>query len=203
MNLSASYRAEFANSCLEVAVESLNDTEQADIDAFTLRFRRSFADLLDPLTATYGARPDFAVFMQALARTLARNWKARPAPLKLRDLERDFEPDWFLRENAVAYVFYIDRFAGKLKGVLDKLDYLEELGVTYVHFMPCLHPRPGDSHGGYSVMDYRAIDPCYGTMEDLAEVTAALRERGMSVRIDLVMNHAAKEHEWAVRARAG
>ena len=51
----------------------------------------------------------------------------------------------------------------RFRGVLDRLDYLDELGVTYVHFMPCLKPRPGDSDGGYSVMDYRAIDPRYGT----------------------------------------
>jgi mono/diheme cytochrome c family protein/3-methyladenine DNA glycosylase AlkC len=101
------------------------------------------------------------------------------------------------------YVFYIDRFAGTLKGVLDKLDYLEDLGITYVHFMPCLKPRPGDSDGGYSVMDYRAINPDYGTMADFEEVTAALRGRGISVCIDLVLNHTAKEHAWAQAAARG
>lgn len=190
-------------SCLAAALKLLEDAQQPDIDAFALRFRRSFADLLGPLTVVYGTRPDFNAFLGELAERLARAWKARPPALKLRDLERDFEPDWFLRENAVAYVFYIDRFAGSLLGVLDRLDYLEELGVSYVHFMPCLLPRPGDSDGGYSVMDYRKINPRYGTMEDLAEVTEALRARGMSVCIDLVLNHTAKEHEWAVRARAG
>jgi amylosucrase len=65
------------------------------------------------------------------------------------------------------YVFYIDRFAGTLDKVPDKLDYLEELGITYVHFMPCLKPRPGDSDGGYSVMDYREVNPELGTMADL------------------------------------
>jgi amylosucrase len=190
-------------SCLTAALAELKGVARSDVDAFRLRFRRSFPDLLGPLTAAYGAHADFVPFMYELSRLLARNWKNRPAALKLRDLERDFEPDWFLRESAVAYVFYIDRFAGTLKGALDRLDYLEELGVTYVHFMPCLKPRLGDSDGGYSVMDYRAIDPRYGTMDDLAEVTAALRERGMSVCVDLVLNHTAKEHEWAQRARAG
>ena len=100
-------------------------------------------------------------------------------------------------------MFYIDRFAGTLKGILGKLDYLESLGVTYVHLMPCLKPRPGDSDGGYSVMDYREINPAYGNMEDFEEVASALRERGMSLCIDLVLNHTAREHAWAEAARRG
>ena len=122
---------------------------------------------------------------------------------RLLDLKRDLEPDWFQRPEMVGYVFYIDRFAGNLPGVLEKLDYLEELGVSYVHFMPCLKPRPGDSDGGYSVMDYRAINPALGSMDDLEAVTAALRRRGMSVCVDLVLNHTAKEHDWALKARRG
>ena len=101
------------------------------------------------------------------------------------------------------YVFYIDRFAGTLMGVLDKLDYLADLGITYVHFMPCLKPRPGDSDGGYSVMDYGAINPAYGTMADFEHVAGELRKRGISLCIDLVLNHTAKEHDWAVRAAHG
>jgi amylosucrase len=67
--------------------------------------------------------------------------------------------------------------------------------------MPCLKPRPGDSDGGYSVMDYRAINPAYGTMADFEEVAAALRQRGISLCVDLVLNHTAKEHAWARKAR--
>ncbi|MCU0901352.1 MAG: alpha-amylase family protein, partial [Cypionkella sp.] len=129
--------------------------------------------------------------------------EARPADLKRLDLKRDLEPDWFQRADMAGYVFYIDRFAGTLRGVLDKLDYLADLGINYVHFMPCLKPRPGDSDGGYSVMDYRQINPAYGTMADFEQVTAALRARGMSVCIDLVLNHTAKEHAWAKKAAKG
>ena len=95
---------------------------------------------------------------------MSEGWRERPSDLKLLDLKRDLEPDWFQRADMAGYVFYIDRFAGNLRGVLDHLDYLEDLGITYVHFMPCLNPRPGDSDGGYSVMDYRSINPDYGTL---------------------------------------
>ena len=103
----------------------------------------------------------------------------------------------------VGYVFYVDRFNGTPNGVSEKLDYLAELGATYVHFMPCLKPRPGDSDGGYSVMDYGAINPALGTMADLQAVAAEMRRRGISLCVDLVLNHTAKEHEWARKARAG
>ncbi len=83
------------------------------------------------------------------------------------------------------------------------LDYLEEMGATYLHFMPCLKPRPAPNDGGYSVMDYRAIDPRLGTMEDLEDVATAMRARGMSLCVDLVLNHTAKEHAWAEKARKG
>ncbi len=170
---------------------------------FALRFARSERDLFGPLEELYGAQTSYGAFCEELIGALIELQKARPETLRNLDLQRDLEPDWFQRQDMVGYVFYIDRFNGTLKGVLGKASYLEELGVTYVHFMPCLQPRPGDSDGGYSVMDYRAIDPQLGAMADLEEVTAALRARGMSVCIDLVLNHTAKEHAWAESARAG
>lgn len=185
---------------VDKALSALPEHERA---IFALRLKRSFADLSGPFRVLYGHLPDWEAQLQALVGKLAAAWVARPAALKARDLEADLEPDWFLREDMVGYVFYLDKFNGNLKGVLKKLDYLAELGVKYVHFMPCLMPRPGDSDGGYSVMDYRKIDPRFGTMKDLEAVTAKLRERGMSVCVDLVLNHTAKEHDWAQKARGG
>jgi amylosucrase len=178
-------------------------TSTTDDDILALRLNRSAPDLWPMLEAVYGRTADYDGFRQRLLRVLAEGWQARPASLKRLDLQRDLEPDWFQRPGMAGYVFYIDRFAGSLKGVLDKLDYLQDLGITFVHFMPCLQPRPGDSDGGYSVMDYRAISPDLGTMDDLAQVTEALRARGISVCIDLVLNHTAKEHAWAVAAARG
>ncbi len=169
-------------------------------DLFALRWQRSERDLLSSFRALYGENLLVEARLKAL---LVRHWKARPEALKHLDLARDIAPDWFLSEKMVGYVFYVDRFAGNLKGVLDHLDYLESLGVTYVHFMPCLKPRSGPNDGGYSVMDYGAIDPRLGSMADFEKVTAALRTRGMSVCIDLVLNHTAKEHAWAEKAKKG
>jgi amylosucrase len=103
----------------------------------------------------------------------------------------------------VGYVFYADRFAGRLADIPDRLPYLADLGVSYVHIMPCLKPRPEPSDGGYAVQDYRAVNPALGTMDDLESLARAMREGGMSLCIDLVLNHTAKEHAWAEAARAG
>lgn len=170
---------------------------------FGLRLERSAPDLWPMLEALYGAHPDYAAFREKLLKALKKAWAARPADLKRLDLKRDLEPDWFQRPDMAGYVFYIDRFAGTLQGVLDKLDYLTDLGITYVHLMPCLKPRPGDSDGGYSVMDYRQINPAFGTMADFEAVATAFRNRGISLCVDLVLNHTAKEHAWAKKAVKG
>jgi amylosucrase len=177
--------------------------DDLDRRIFGLRLERSRNDLFGMLERLYGQRADFDTFCERLTALLESSWAARPEELKWLDLRRDLEPDWFLRPEMAGYVFYVDRFAGSLKGVIERIPWLEELGVSYVHFMPCLKPRPGESDGGYSVMDYGAIDPRLGTMADFEAVAAALRGRGISLCIDLVLNHTAKEHDWAVRARAG
>lgn len=174
-----------------------------DQDLFELRYARSRTDLWSMLDRLYGAHPDFDSFRGDLDQTLRSAWAERPTDLKRLDMRRDLEPDWFQRPDMNGYVFYIDRFAGNIQGVIEKLDYLKEMGISYVHFMPCLKPRPGDNDGGYSVMDYRAINPDYGTMADFEAATAACRDRGMSVCVDMVVNHTAKEHDWAQKARAG
>ncbi len=170
---------------------------------FDLRYERSRDDLFGMLKRLYGHRPDYEAFCDDLTKLLHEAWISRSDTLKWRDMQRDLEPDWFQRPDMNGYVFYIDRFAGVLAQVTEKLDYLQSLGITYVHFMPCLKPRPGDSDGGYSVMDYTEVNPDYGTMDELEAVIAACHDRGISVCIDMVLNHTAKEHEWAMRARAG
>jgi amylosucrase len=181
--------------CFQSAMEN-----PADRTLFDLRWQRSERDLLSSFRLLYGENPTIEARLKAL---LERRWAERSEALKQLDLARDITPDWFLSEKMLGYVFYVDRFAGNLTGVLDHLDYLESLGVTYVHFMPCLKPRSGPNDGGYSVMDYGAIDPRLGTMADFEKVTAELRARGMSVCIDLVLNHTAKEHIWAEKAKRG
>ena len=186
-----------------VARPELAALPERDRTVFVLRLKRYWQDLFDGLVLPYAGREDFGAFLESLTRLLATSYAARPEELKILDLERNLTPDWFQSEKRIGYVFYVDRFAGNLKGVVERLDYLEELGVNYVHLMPLLASRPAPNDGGYAVADYRAVEPSLGTMEDLASLCTLLRERGMSACVDLVLNHCAREHEWAQRARAG
>jgi len=168
---------------------------------FATRLQRYWPDLLTGLT---GAYPDHAPEMaNRLVEIAAQNFQQRPADLRLLDLRRHADPQWYQHQQMLGYATYADLFARDLKGVADRVDYLAELGVTYLHLMPLLKPRPGQNDGGYAVMDYRAVRPELGSIDDLRELATVLRSQGISLTLDLVLNHVAAEHEWAVNARAG
>ncbi|HET9649469.1 MAG TPA: amylosucrase [Microlunatus sp.] len=179
----------------------LADQPPHDQVVFETRLRRYWPDLLAGLT---GAYPDQAVEMaHRLVRIAAENFRERPPELRLLDLQRHADPQWFQHPGMLGYATYTDLFAGDLKGVASKIDYLSDLGVTYLHLLPLLKPRPGPNDGGYAVMDYRAVREDLGTMDDLRDLATALRRRGISLTLDLVLNHVAYEHRWAELARDG
>jgi amylosucrase len=163
------------------------------------RFDRWAGDLYDGLAAVY---PVDDVLPKVID-VIADIYQARSAELRSRDNVRILNPDWFQAEDAIGYVAYTDLFAGDLNGVRKKIDYLKDLGISYLHLMPLLTPRPSPNDGGYAVMDYRTIRKDLGTIKDLARLTSELHESGISLTLDLVLNHVAKEHEWAIKAKSG
>jgi amylosucrase len=175
----------------------------AEADAFLTRLEQLSHDILEPLGQVYGGVTDPGELAAGLVLDALIKTAERPPALRLLDRRREIDPAWFQRSRMIGYVCYADRFAGSLKGVGQHLDYLAELGVTYLHLMPLLRPRDGENDGGYAVADYDAIDPRIGTMADLQALAGDLHERGMVLCIDLVLNHTAREHEWARRALAG
>ncbi len=185
---------------LDGALQGLSERDQ---QIFKLRLERYFQNLFDGLEPLYARRGDFTEVVERLVLHLAKHYALRPEDLKVLDLERDLTPDWFQREGVVGYVFYVERFAGTLGGVGEHLDYLEDVGANYLHLMKVIKARSGENDGGYAVEDYRKVEPELGTVDDLENLCRTLRGRGMSVCLDLVLNHCAKEHEWAQRARAG
>ena len=186
---------------LAAAAAALAGEPEHDRTVLLARLERHWPDLLDGLTQAYGDRAtELAPRVVDLA---VAGFLARPAELRLLDLRRHVEPDWFQSPRMLGYAAYADRFGGDLQGVAAKVPYLAELGVTYLHLMPLLAPRPRPNDGGYAVMDYRAVRPELGTMADLSELAATLRASGISLTLDLVLNHVAAEHAWARRAVAG
>ena len=89
------------------------------------------------------------------------------------------------------------------KGGQDRISYLKELGITYLHLMPLFKTPEGDNDGGYAISSYREVNPALGTMEELTQLATELRQHGISLVLDFVFNHTADEHEWAKQALAG
>jgi amylosucrase len=144
-----------------------------------------------------------AEHIQRLTDLLEQYAKTRHQHLKDLDEQRERQVDWFQSPQHVGIMLYVDLFAGNLNGVIKKIPYFKELGVTYVHLMPLLRPRTGPSDGGYAVANYREVNPKLGDMAQLSELAKLLHEEGMMLVIDYVMNHTAKEHAWAQAALAG
>jgi amylosucrase len=175
-------------------------------EGLVARLEQHHLDLVGPLDRLYGADldvDDLTVLVGQLVGLAVEAALVRPSALRALDRRREVDPGWFQRARMVGYVAYVDRFAGDLAGVRDRLDYLTELGVTYLHLMPLLAPRAGDNDGGYAVVDYDAVDPRLGSMDDLERLADDLHARGMSLCVDLVLNHTAAEHPWALAAAAG
>jgi alpha-amylase len=106
--------------------------------------------------------------------------------------------------EAVFYEIFVRSFydtdgngIGDFNGILQKLDYLESLGITAIWLMP-IHPSP--SYHGYDVTDYYAVNPEYGTMDDFKKLLAAAHQRNIHIIIDLVLNHTSSQHPWFVEA---
>ncbi len=184
------------------AAQRLAGSPEHRRQTFALRLERWHEDLTDGLRAVYPAGQAEALLLR-LVDQMAGAFADRSPELTRLDEARALRPDWLQQPAVLGYAAYVDRFATDLRGVRDRLPYLRELGVTYLHLMPLLRPRPGDSDGGYAVADYRAVRADLGTIEDLRDLAAELRGHGISLVLDLVLNHVAREHPWAEAARAG
>jgi amylosucrase len=169
-------------------------------ELFEARLQRWLPDLDAALAPLYD---DAAAVRDRLVLLARAAFAERTDELHALDQERVTAPDWFQQPETIGYAAYADRFAGDLAGVARRASYLRELGVRYLHLMPLLNPRPAPNDGGYAVMDYRSVRPDLGSIDDLRELTRELRGCGISLCLDLVLNHVAREHEWARRARAG
>lgn len=110
-------------------------------------------------------------------------------------------------KKAVVYQVYPKSFndttgsgVGDLAGITEKLDYLKELGITVIWLSP-VYESPGDDNG-YDISDYEQIDPAFGTMEDMEQLIAEAKKRGIYIVMDLVVNHTSDEHEWFEEAKS-
>ncbi|NYI19564.1 amylosucrase [Xanthomonas arboricola] len=170
-------------------------------DTLLARFDAHAPRLLDALQTLYGERGDFSTWLTSWLGALGNSAQQRPAALQQLDATR--QPGWFGEQHMLGYSAYADRFAGTLQGVAERVPYLQELGVRYLHLLPFLRARAGDNDGGFAVSDYGQVEPRLGNNDDLVALTTRLREADISLCADFVLNHTADDHAWAQAARAG
>lgn len=168
-----------------------------------LRFQERLKKHHDELRWLYMELYENDSMFAELLENMRTFWLERNAALKGQDERRETDPGWYRQNDMLGMMLYIDNFAGNMKGVESRLDYIEKCNVNYIHLMPFLETPEGRSDGGYAVSDFRKVQEKLGSMEDLECLTAACHDRGVNVCMDFVMNHTSEDHEWAKKARQG
>ena len=116
------------------------------------------------------------------------------------------EKSWW--EHGIFYQIYPRSFkdsngdgVGDINGVIEKLDYLNDLGITGLWLSPIFKSPMVDF--GYDIADFKLVDPIFGTNEDLEKLFAKAKEFGIKIILDFVPNHTSDEHEWFIKSKAG
>lgn len=170
---------------------------------FLHRLIANIDDIHALYTRIYGHLPQAKELFGQLIQVLFQAHLDRSPALKNRDEIKEKKGQWFLSNDLTGMSLYVDRFAGNIEGLANKLPYLEDLGVNLLHLMPLFKSPEGESDGGYAVEDFRVIEEKLGTIEDLKKLQTQLLEKDMYLMIDIVLNHTSHHHEWAKKAKEG
>ena len=171
--------------------------------AFKQHLETHFDHLFQLYHHLYGKGYDMLYHFENLLKSMAQASFERPADLRELDRQREQNPLWFQSNQVLGGVCYVDLFAGNLEGIRSKIPYFKELGLTYLHLMPLFKMPEPENDGGYAVSSFREVHPPLGSMAELALLSRELRAAGISLVLDLVINHTSDEHEWALKAKAG
>ncbi len=195
---------QISHSLLNTILDEIKpEIRKKDIRHFYTRLGANFYGIHTLFQRLYGERPDFELQMRRLVEVMASQYILRETPLRKIDDMREHDHNWFLSQQWVGMALYTDGFAHDLEGLRSKIHYFQELGISMIHIMPILKCPVGASDGGYAVSDFRDVDERIGTLKQLRSLARDLRQRGILLVLDVVMNHTSDEHEWATRARHG
>ena len=143
--------------------------------------------------------------MEIMEYNLKRNCKINKN-LGVNFMKKNFNQKWW--HKSVVYQIYPKSFndttgngEGDIRGIIEKLDYLKELGVEVIWITPMYKSPQNDN--GYDISDYYDIDPNYGTMADFEEMLSEAHKRGLKIVMDIVVNHSSTENEWFKKSEAG
>lgn len=167
------------------------------------RFNALMPELQKRLFALYGSRWDFYLLLQRLVNLMEQTVASRNPALLARDAAAEARGAENPHGSETGIMLYVDLFSGSLAALEEKIPYLQQLGITYVHLMPLFRSPEGDNDGGYAVSSYREVNPALGTITDLARIAERFHDAGMRLVLDFVFNHTSDEHEWALAAKRG
>ena len=143
--------------------------------------------------------------MEIMEYNLKRNCKINKN-LGVNFMKKNFNQKWW--HKSVVYQIYPKSFndttgngEGDIRGIIEKLDYLKELGVEVIWITPMYKSPQNDN--GYDISDYYDIDPNYGTMADFEEMLSEAHKRGLTIVMDIVVNHSSTENEWFKKSEVG
>ena len=151
----------------------------------------------------YGWRYDFAWIYERMIQVAAEGFIDRPMTLRKLDRRSPDSPSWLSNSNSLWAMTYLDRYADTAKGLRDRTDHLASLGVTHLHLLPPFATTESTNDGGFAVADYRLLREGLGTTRQLAKTAAGLREIGVTLVLDLILNSTSSGHAWAEAAAAG
>ncbi|MBU2427881.1 MAG: alpha-glucosidase C-terminal domain-containing protein, partial [Gammaproteobacteria bacterium] len=173
------------------------------------RLKQVLPELLELYLSLYGNHYDCYYHLEQLLKQLAKSSAQRPAYLQQQDQQelaqqQKSQPQhWHQSEQALGAACYVDLFAGDFAGLADRIPYLQQTGINYLHLMPLFKAPTPNSDGGYAVSDYRDTTPELGTMPQLASLMQQLHQQGIKPVLDFVFNHTSDEHKWAKLAKDG
>lgn len=170
------------------------------------QLEQNMAELTSRLYELYGSRWDFYKILARLETIMKKAASERSDDLKQNDedaINESTSRPWYLQQETVGIMLYVDLFAENLKGLITKIPYLKDLGVNYVHLMPLFDCPKGENDGGYAINSYRRVQPRLGTIDDLRLVAQEFHKNGIHLVLDFVFNHTSNEHDWAKKALKG
>ncbi len=190
--------ADFKQKATDFGLDAL----KKDKDFFS-RAQEKLNDIRHLFNDLYHHHPYGVRVWEELTDSLIRNYADRPATFRKADKKKAEQGKWFLSNDIAGMSLYVDRFAGSIGNMTDKLPYLKSLGVNFLHLMPLFESPEGESDGGYAVSDFRTIDRRFGSIEDLKKLRKQMEKENMYLMLDIVLNHTSYHHEWAQKAKAG
>ena len=176
--------------------------DDAEVSQLQVRMEQNAARLWALLSEIYPSHSVEKILANLLNKLLV-NYSQRSDGLKQKDKIHSSVKPWYLDHKQVGMACYVDRFAEDLSGLKQKIPYLKNLGITFLHLLPLYESPEGDSDGGYAVSDYRKVNPDLGNMEQLRDLIFECNQNGIHIVLDFIFNHTSDQHIWAQKAIAG